>query len=252
VSAQTVIFLGPSMATAEAAEILPAAEFLPPIRRGDINALMARETPPTRVGIVDGCFLHAMSISPKEITKAMNKGVEFYGSSSMGALRATELHRWGMTGVGDIFQMFHTGEVDADDEVAITFDPDTLRALSVPMVNFRVAVRDLTERGLMEAEFGQRLLAVAKALYFPDRTVEAVFRELALQVGEPVAEKYRQVYVDHAPDAKRDDAVRLLRLLAEHTGSRPGGGRGGSGTAPSGATPDRAAPPGALTPGRAA
>lgn len=216
------VFLGPSMETAEAAEILPTAEFLPPIRRGDIDMLMEREQPPTHVGIVDGCFLHAMSISPKEIIKAMNKGVEFFGSSSMGALRATELHRWGMTGVGDVFQMFHSGAIDADDEVAITFNPEDLRALCVPMVNFRVAVADLTRRGLMDGAFAERLLDLAKALYFPDRTVRNVFRELGREYGEDVATANERVYVEHAPDAKRDDAVRLLRLLAAETGAVAG------------------------------
>jgi len=217
VTADIVVFLGPSMDTPEAAQILPAAEFRPPIKRGDINVLMARESPPTHVGIIDGCFLHAMSISPKEIIKAMNKGVQFFGSSSMGALRATELHRWGMTGVGDIFQMYHTGVVDADDEVAITFDPESLRALCVPMVNFRIAVRDLTERGLIEEHFGQRLLEVAKALYFPDRTIRNIFRELAKEFGDPVVDKYMRVYLEDAPDAKRDDAIRLLELIAAKT-----------------------------------
>lgn len=213
-SAPTVVFLGPSLPTAVAAEILPDAEFRPPIKRGDITALMDRARPPTSVGIIDGCFLHAMSISPKEIIKAMREDVAFYGSSSMGALRATELHRWGMTGVGDVFELYYSREVDADDEVAITFDPETLRPLCTPMVNFRIAVRDLTANGLIEGWFGERLLAVAKALYFPDRTVPAVFHSLAQELGTDVAQKYRQVYTDHAPDAKGDDAVRLLELLA--------------------------------------
>lgn len=212
-NASTVVFLGPSLSRSRALEVLPDAEYLPPIRRGDINALIGRDTPPERIAIVDGCFLHAMSISPKEVIKAMNKGVRCYGSSSMGALRATELHRWGMVGVGDVFELYHSGEVDADDEVAITFDPDSLRALCTPMVNFRVAVRVLVARGLMTPAFGARFLEAAKALYFPDRTPRAVFHALAGEFDPDVVERHRLAYEEHAPDAKGDDAVRLLTRL---------------------------------------
>ncbi|WIM96430.1 TfuA-like protein [Actinoplanes oblitus] len=217
-SADTVVFLGPSLDLGHARRILPDAEYLPPVRRGDIDALMVRPAPPRRVAIVDGCFLHALSISPKEINKAMLRGVAFFGSSSMGALRAVELCRWGMTGVGQVYDLYRTGAVEDEDEVAITFDPESLRPLCLPMVNFRIAVGELVARDLLSAGDGTALLETAKAEYFPDRTVGIVFRRLADRLGVEEAERIRRIWDEHAPDAKRDDAVQLLEILAGDRG----------------------------------
>ena len=51
------------------------------------------------------------------------------GAASMGALRAAEMHRYGMVGVGKIFEMYRDGEED-DSLVAMTFDPETFRPLT--------------------------------------------------------------------------------------------------------------------------
>jgi len=51
----------------------------------------------------------------KEILWAMAQGIHVYGGASIGALRAAELHRLGMTGVGRVF---------ADDRDGILTDDD--------------------------------------------------------------------------------------------------------------------------------
>ena len=43
------------------------------------------------------------------------------GSSSLGALRAVELEKYGMAGVGKIFELYRKKILFADDEVAVTF-----------------------------------------------------------------------------------------------------------------------------------
>ena len=45
-----------------------------------------------------------MSISPKEVLRAIDAGITLYSSSSMGALRAVECAPYGMTGVGMIYE----------------------------------------------------------------------------------------------------------------------------------------------------
>lgn len=213
-NADAVVFLGPSLPRAEAARILPRAEFLPPVRRDDIDALLARAVPPAVIGIVDGSFMQQMSISPKEVLRAVDRGVTVLGSSSMGALRAAELDTMGMTGIGRVYEMYASGEIDADDEVAVTFDADTLAPLCVPMVNFRVATRELVARGRITAEAGRRVLDTAKAMYFPDRTVANVTTVLAAELGPEAAADLRDAYTHDAPDAKGDDARALLRHVA--------------------------------------
>lgn len=59
-----VVFVGPSLNLASAAQELEA-EFRPPICRGDLDALLARDPRPTAVGIIDGKFFQSLCISPK-------------------------------------------------------------------------------------------------------------------------------------------------------------------------------------------
>ncbi|MEV6947708.1 TfuA-like protein [Streptomyces sp. NPDC051172] len=131
-----VVFLGPSLDRATAVRTLDA-EYLPPVARGDIDALLARPQPPCLIGIVDGRFLGSLAVSPKEVLRAVDAGIAVYGSSSMGALRAAECGPFGVTGIGRIHDAYACGAVDADDEVALVYDPDTLHATSEPLINLR-------------------------------------------------------------------------------------------------------------------
>ncbi|KPC82020.1 MULTISPECIES: TfuA-like protein [unclassified Streptomyces] len=208
------VFLGPSLPVEQAREHLPGAEFLPPVERGDIDALMARADPPTHIGIVDGKFLQSFSISPKEILKAMDRGVRMYGSSSMGALRAAELDVFGMTGIGTVYDMYASGEIEDDDEVAITFDSEVMRLICEPMVNIRVATAEAVRREIVEPKYADLFLETAKALYFPQRTRAAALHE----VKGRMPEEQRMALASflrspEAPDAKGEDAARLLDVM---------------------------------------
>ncbi|GAA2925163.1 TfuA-related McrA-glycine thioamidation protein [Streptomyces enissocaesilis] len=210
----TVVFLGPSLPHEEAASYLPDAEFLPPIERGDIDTLMSQDEPPRRIGIVDGKFLQSFSISPKEILKAMDRRVRVYGSSSMGALRAAELDVFGMTGIGTVYDMYASGTVEDDDEVAITFDSESLRPVCEPMVNIRIAVSEALRRDVVSAENAKMFLATAKSLYFPQRTSAATLHELKGTMPEPDRQRLAEfLRSPEAPDAKREDAIALLTTM---------------------------------------
>ena len=65
-----------------------------------------------------------------------------FGSASMGALRAAELHSFGMRGVGRIFEAFRDGVLEDDDEVAVVHGPAELGYLSASesMVNIRATL----------------------------------------------------------------------------------------------------------------
>jgi hypothetical protein len=210
-SDQIVIYVGPSLAVEDAREILDA-DYRPPIRRGDIKTLMTEPLPPRIVGIIDGEFFQSFAISPKEILPAIEAGIIFLGSSSMGALRATELHPFGMIGIGRIFEMYHSGELFADDEVALVFDREVGRAHSVPMVNIRIALEGARCEGIITLAEEQALALLMKEVYFPERTFQLMFRAAANAgaISEPTAGTLRQYLASSAPDAKRSDAVRLL------------------------------------------
>jgi len=206
-SDQIVIYVGPSLAVQDARQILDA-DYRPPIRRGDIVALM--KAPPKIIGIIDGKFFQSFAISPKEMLPGIDAGIVMLGSSSMGALRAVELHPFGMIGVGRIFEMYHTGEIDADDEVAMVFDDETGRAHSVPMVNVRVALETAVKEGVISAESERMLVKLVKDLYFPERSYAMLLKLASDKIPEQERASLRQYLQERAPDAKRDDAIQLL------------------------------------------
>ena len=62
----------------------------------------------------------------------------------MGALRAAELDRYGMIGIGQIYERFRDGEED-DSLVILNFDPETYRPLSTPRVGHEAKREDALE-----------------------------------------------------------------------------------------------------------
>lgn len=207
---RAVIFLGPSLPVERARTILDA-DYRPPIRRGDVEAL--RTEPARIVGIVDGEFFQSLAISPKEILAAMRDGFTIFGSSSMGALRAVELQRYGMIGIGTVFELYRSGRVDGDDEVAIAFSGSNGRPVSVPLVNMRVALQAAVGEGLLSTADRAFLLRRLKALYFPDRDYRAAVRIARERLSEAACGALERFLEEHAPDAKRDDAIELLAAV---------------------------------------
>lgn len=206
------VFLGPSLPVARAREILPDAVYLPPVAMGDVRALLDR--PVAAIGVVDGLFHTVPAVFHKELLDALARGIPVYGAASMGALRAAELHPFGMRGVGRIFAAFRDGELEDDDEVAVAHGPaDTgFQPLSDAMVNIREGLALAVRRGLLDTAAQDRLIARSKAAFYVDRSWRRVFADAAAD-GVDVAPL--QAFVRReAPDAKRDDALEMLRRMA--------------------------------------
>jgi hypothetical protein len=206
----SVVFLGPSLKLEEARLILDA-QFLPPIQRGDIEQLLRGDVP-AAVGIIDGRFLQSFSISPKEILKGMEAGVKMYGSSSMGALRAVELARYGMIGIGQVYRLFASGDLDADDEVAMVFDQVDYAPLSDPLVNMRIALEAARASAVISEETKRLFIEEACKIYFPERTYDRVLTEIGERIPEVEKAALRR-FLPSAPDAKREDAIQLLQEM---------------------------------------
>ncbi|MFE2940118.1 TfuA-like protein [Streptomyces sp. NPDC059255] len=210
-----VVFIGPSIETAAAAYELDA-EFVPPVKRGDIAELLARDEPPKAIGIVDGKFLQSLCISPKEVLEAIDAGVTVFGSSSMGALRAAECSPFGMVGVGKIYEEYFTGRIDADDEVAVIYDEVNLNALSEPMINYRFAIESGLTAGAFADDTGERFLRIGKELYFPQRNTRTVLMLLRGEVSSSEHARIERYFATSAPDTKRSDALLLLARMREY------------------------------------
>jgi hypothetical protein len=105
------VFIGPTL---RAEDLPPEGDIvvMPPVAQGDVYRV-AHERP-CAIGIVDGYFEGVLSVWHKEILWAMAEGIHLFGSASMGALRAAELHPFGMRGTGRIFEAFRAGALEDD------------------------------------------------------------------------------------------------------------------------------------------
>jgi len=202
-----VMFVGPSLPVRLRPQMV---ECRPPVRRGDLPRLIDQGTMPKRVAIVDGEFHQHLAVSPREILSLLSLGTIVYGSSSMGALRASELWTYGMVGVGRIFQMYRNGEIAADDEVALLYDPESEIAVSEPLANIRCAVRKLVDEGALSAVSGETLISVAAALPYPERR----YRTIARIASETLHVELDSIVPQlRSHDQKRLDALELCTLI---------------------------------------
>lgn len=206
-----IVFLGPSLERESAEAILPA-EYRPPAKRGDL--LRAAEDGAAIIGLIDGVFHQESAVAHREILSAIKRGVRVVGSSSMGALRAAEMDTLGMTGIGEVYRMYKSGELVSDDEVALVFDPESGFSLSEPLINIRFTLREAERGGIITPADHQALLAAARSVFYPQRT----YGKIVAAAGETVRPETRERFLSfvklHAVDRKREDAIEALRYIA--------------------------------------
>ncbi len=176
-----VVFLGPSLPAAEALRIAPRCTLRPPARQGDVwRALEGR---PKVIALIDGLFESTPSVWHHEVLCALAAGVRVIGGGSMGALRAAELHGYGMEGHGQIFEAFREGALCGDDEVALLHaGPEhQYRAFTVPLVNVRHTVAVARKTRALSAAKAKALLALAQKTHYQSRTWRELLRGCGLE-----------------------------------------------------------------------
>ncbi len=212
-----VVFAGPTVAAAEIRDRL-ACTVLPPAAVGDV--LRAVHGTPRAIGLIDGVFERVLPVWHKEILWALSRGVHVFGAASMGALRAAELHAFGMVGVGRIFQGYRDGELEADDEVAVLHGPVEVgfAAVTEALVNVRATVEHARSQAALDKPEAHRVLAAARAVHYRERTWETVLAQL----GEPaLVARLRDWLRDGRIDQKRIDALALVEHLAAFVADDP-------------------------------
>ncbi|MBV8105318.1 MAG: hypothetical protein JO223_11990 [Hyphomicrobiales bacterium] len=210
-----MVFVGPTL---DPGDLAAAGDFtpLPPVSQGDVYRAARRR--PRAIGIIDGYFSGAPSVWHKEILWAISEGVPVFGSASMGALRAAELHMFGMRGVGKIFEAFRDGALEDDDEVAVLHGPAEIGylATSEPMVNIRETLAFAETSGVLAPAPRRSLESFAKSLYFGERSWPALLEGAAAQgVGEAEAVALRDWLPLGRVDQKRLDALAMLAAMQE-------------------------------------
>ena len=170
-----IIFAGPTLSAQEA----PDFEFRPPAAQGDFYRA-ARERP-AAIGLIDGYFDERPAVWHKEILWALAEGIPVYGAASMGALRAAELHLFGMRGIGRIFEQYRTGGLMADDAVALEHGPPEAGYvnLSEPLVNIEATLARAVRDGIATTSEAETLCARARSLHYRERTWQALLKHSA-------------------------------------------------------------------------
>jgi hypothetical protein len=208
-----IVFLGPSLPEEDARALVPC-RVLPPARQGDVwRALSLR---PKAIALVDGVFEAQPSVWHHELLAAMDAGVAVFGGASMGALRAAELARHGMVGVGLIFEAYRRGELVDDAEVALLHaDAEHgFRPLSVPLVNVRHAARQAQGARVLAPREAQALVDAAAALFYQDRTWPRVLAAVGEAWRPATRAKWDAWAAQGFEDLKREDARACLQAAS--------------------------------------
>ncbi len=207
-----IIFTGLSLSFNDAKEILDA-EYLPPIKRGDIYDLLEKRDDIEIIGIIDGVFHQSPAVAHKEILEALKRGITVVGGSSMGALRACELYPFGMIGVGNIFEDYKNGVIESDDDVAVALNPETLEQMSESWINMKYNFEKTVNEDIITPDECEELLQIAKETYYPKRSFNYVIKKSS--ISDEKKEILLKYIKENKFDIKTEDAVKVVEYIKE-------------------------------------
>lgn len=204
------IFTGLSVSFDDAKKILDA-NYLPPVKRGDIDNLIENHENIDVIAIIDGVFHQSPAVSHKEILRALKMGITVVGGSSMGALRACELYPYGMIGVGHIFEDYKNGIIESDDDVAVALNPDTLEQLSESLINIRYNLQEASDKNIISDKELNELLKITKNIYYPKRSFKYIVGKSSLDDNKK--EKLSKYLEENYFDIKTLDAISVIKYV---------------------------------------
>jgi hypothetical protein len=212
---KTIVFSGPSIAEAEVHR-LAACTHAPPIKRGDLAAAGDYDL----FVILDGEFGQNMSVSPKEILPLLDRGKTVIGAASMGALRASELDRCGMIGVGWVYDHFRRCAVRRDADVALVYSPFDYKPMTVPIVDLEYWMEQTSAAGLIRGRERALVVKTARNIFFAERTLDRLMGALRRAIGGDTLDSLMAFSGGTIPSVKSVDAAEAVRLGASLAGHR--------------------------------
>ena len=210
--AEVTLFAGPSTCGLDRATLLQdGVRLCPPVRRGDVDRLVAGAATPGVVVICDGVFQSVPAVSHAELCAAIDAGWQVWGVSSIGAIRAYELRDEGMQGFGYVHEQLSRHADFTDDEMCLLhFPEDPWFPLTEALVNLRYALEVHGAALGISVDAGVRALATLSRAWFGDRTPE--FMQAALvDAGVPAADAQALLAWTAANRVKSLDLQRLMR-----------------------------------------
>lgn len=209
-----IIFLGPSLNVEKAKSIFPLTDFRPPARKGDFHKLAGEDV--QFVGFIDGVFLQDYPPTPIEVYSLLQKkNLTLVGAASLGALRAVELEKFGMMGIGKIFELYKKGALDSDDEVAVTFSEQDYSLQSEALVDIRYTLYHACKDGIIDRDTKRLLVKTAKNIYFPHRNYDELLERVNGTIEKQVLERFRKYLETHRRSLKEEDAIKLIEFIKQ-------------------------------------
>jgi hypothetical protein len=164
--------------------------------------------------LIDGYFGNTPSVWHKEILFALKCGATVCGSSSIGALRAAELHSFGMLGFGRVYRAFRRGVLQDDDEVCVLHAVPELNfePLTEAMVNIRYSLKMMRRRKLITRDAELGITSRLKERHFSKRVLPAIADAFEEEFGKQGAAKFN-IYEQAKVDIKALDADLMLQSI---------------------------------------
>lgn len=211
-----VVFVGPTLPIAHAQELLNAV-YLPPASQGSM-IMAVQQFRPRAVVLIDGVFQVEPAVRHNEIVWTLSQGIPVIGAASMGALRAAELWRFGMSGVGLIFRWYRRFRFAPDDDVAVLHGNPMVNpaALTIARIDLRITFRNAQHAGLITESQRLALWKAASRLHYRDLSLSRVVREASTDSSTQVPmdpERLESVIKTCLVSQKKRDAVAALRMV---------------------------------------
>lgn len=220
-----IIFIGPSLNHDKARRIFQA-DYRAPAKKGDLMMLLTSYSNSTEepnstnfVGLVDGLFLQDYPPTPIEVYQLLsNKNFHVVGGASIGALRAIELEKFGMVGIGKIFELFRNGATDADDEVAVTFQQGAGGDIqSEAMIDIRFNLFVACRKQIIADRVKRAIAKTAKSIYFPYRNYTHVLEQTRLDFPElsTQLDSFSAYINENRLSLKEHDAIKVVEYIKD-------------------------------------
>jgi TfuA protein len=127
-----------------------------------------------------------------------------------------ELEKFGMVGIGKIFELFKNGTTNADDEVAVTFHPgDGVSIQSEAMIDIRFNLFIAHKKNIIAKRTKHIIAKTAKSIYFPYRNYSNIIEETRTKFPELSREldSFSSYINHHRLSLKEIDAIKVIKYI---------------------------------------
>lgn len=172
------LFAGPSAHNLDLAKYSWLVN-LGPAKQSDVLDLL-KYSKVTDIILADGLYKSIPAPWHKELILALHRGINIIGTSSIGALRASEMSQYGLVGYGKVYEYLKSSLTD-DSEVAVVHSgsEDSWRPLTIAHVEVYFFAKHLVSRNLINSSLAKELVEISKHTYFEQRTLHYLLNKLS-------------------------------------------------------------------------